>query len=490
MPLAALWAYVLTRLRRRCAATTASLCSTPCSGRRAARDDAADRVPDNGPVGSRAGAIRITAGVLAWSACVASVLDVSPLGTPFIQASRVSATAGHRPTRAVLRRCALPQSRVLGIAVVALLVLQGLHSGACGSRPRRHAWPVPARGLGLGRHRGRRRCRSPATPGSHGSPPTSDGINAFEQAIESTSSVVMWYSDWAHPAPLRSSSTPSRPAAASPRSPGSHGIPATPVRDQPRYRLREHHRRSLRPVHPELGTDDRRVRTARPPALRTGDERPLVSMVGSVNGNHPHEFVHAWRHVHDLFARPVRRTCNGSGARLRSRCTRQPVPGRCAYVDLVSLSIFNGGTRASVPRLGAFAARSRPLSEGRAARSRPTSRSRSARSAAPSTGGDKAAWIRQMFATLRRSAITSLIWSTSRRCSDWRVESSRGQPRHSPTARRRTPVSMSCADESMGPGTSDGVLTLGMSKSDSVWTILSSARGLPRRRLASSWVLA
>ena len=37
------------------------------------------------------------------------------------------------------------------------------------------------------------------------------------------------------------------------------------------------------------------------PALRLGDERQLVPVGSSANGNQPPDFVAAWRHVHDIF---------------------------------------------------------------------------------------------------------------------------------------------------------------------------------------------
>jgi beta-mannanase len=47
--------------------------------------------------------------------------------------------------------------------------------------------------------------------------------------------------------------------------------------------------------------------------------------------------------------------------------------------------------------------------------------------AAAQTGGDKAAWIAQMFGEIeRRPYIRSIVWFNLRKEADWRIESSRG----------------------------------------------------------------
>jgi hypothetical protein len=50
--------------------------------------------------------------------------------------------------------------------------------------------------------------------------------------------------------------------------------------------------------------------------------------------------------------------------------------------------------------------------------------------AAAQTGGDKAAWIAQMFAEIRRRPyIRSIVWFNVRKEADWRIESSRAAER-------------------------------------------------------------
>src|SRR5438093_376094 len=95
-----------------------------------------------------------------------------------------------------------------------------------------------------------------------------------------------------------------------------------------------------------------------------------------------------------------------------------------AYVDLVSLSIFNGGTELRYRNWKPFAAAlDRSLRDvHRIAPDKPIEISEIG---CAEEGGDKAAWIRQMFATLsRHPEITSVIWFELQKGSDWRIESS------------------------------------------------------------------
>jgi beta-mannanase len=144
-----------------------------------------------------------------------------------------------------------------------------------------------------------------------------------------------------------------------------------------------------------------------------------------VNGNTAADYINMWRHVHDVFRSEGATnvgfvwspnvTCAGCAA------IRQLYPGD-SYVDWVGLDGFNwGSTKPSGWQSfeGLFAG---SLRQVRAITSRPVMIAETASAAA---GGDKAAWITNMFSyVVNHEEISALVWFDENKETDWRFNSS------------------------------------------------------------------
>lgn len=147
-----------------------------------------------------------------------------------------------------------------------------------------------------------------------------------------------------------------------------------------------------------------------------------------VNGNRPGEYVQAWRHVHDIF--------RDEGATNVTWAWNPNVVGGTAatplaglypgdeYVDWVGADGYNWGTL--VPpwsRWMSFAeVFDQTLAELAALTSRPVM---IGEFASTPEGGDKAAWIADMYAAIEaRPAIRAFIWFEYQKETDWRIVSS------------------------------------------------------------------
>jgi hypothetical protein len=308
----------------------------------------------------------------------------------------------------------------LVLAVAALVLLQARPQGPGTSAPV-GPWPLPRSHAGvdigvvtlpLAQNSWRAWTR-----------PDLETVNAFEHAIHKHVGVVMWYADWAHRAPLL------RQLQAVGR---RHSIPeitwepwnsVRAVTVQPGYTLR----RII------AGDFDSYIRSwastmaayGKPVRLRFAQE-----MNGSwypwaevANGNAAHQYVQAWRRIHDLFVAAGATNVQWVWSPAAITIPSEQYPGN-AYVDIVSLSVFNGGSQLRFsPWRPLSALLARPLARLHAiAPSKPIELSEVG--CAPQ-GGDKAAWIANLFATVHRHpAIRSLIWYDLVKGSDWRVESS------------------------------------------------------------------
>ena len=147
-------------------------------------------------------------------------------------------------------------------------------------------------------------------------------------------------------------------------------------------------------------------------------------------GNSPAEFVAAWRHVHDLFSAAGAHNVVWvwSPVAIAASIDAEEYPGD-RYVDMVGLSLFNGGSQLKYGPWRSFAEKlDRPLALlRRIAPSKPVEISEVG---VAERGGDKARWIREMFATLAaHPEIVSLVWFDVPTASDWRVDTSRAAER-------------------------------------------------------------
>jgi beta-mannanase len=321
---------------------------------------------------------------------------------------------------------------VAGIVALVALQLQGLGSGT-GPSASAEPWPItPPKSarvdlgvttIPLARNAWRT-----------WSPSDLVSVNTWEQAIRQHAGIVMWYEDWTGSPPsfrqldaiAARGSVPEitwEPWRSFPSAEERIKHPGAPVKVQPRFRLRNIVSGRFDPY---VRSWARRFAAyGRPVRLRFAHEMNggWYPWSERANGNRPGEFVQAWRHVRRIFRR-----AGATNVRwVWSPAAIQIVPGQYpgdAYVDIVGLTVFNGGLQLRYNPWRSFAsAVETPLAQLNAITTRkPIEISEVGCS---EQGGDKAAWIADMFATMRsHPEIRSLIWYDLLKGSDWRVTSS------------------------------------------------------------------
>jgi beta-mannanase len=250
-------------------------------------------------------------------------------------------------------------------------------------------------------------------------------VDAFERGARAHADVVMWFADWAHG---RFDARQARAVARRGSVPEISWEPwdATvgPRRAQPRYALGRiaegrhdaYVRRFARAV----------ARYGGPVRLRFAQEMNgrWYPWSESANGNRRGQFVRAWRHVHGLFAAEGATNVTWIWAPVAGGLRREQYPGP-AYVDVLGVSGFNGGGllfrrqgwRSFPDAFGMTLDALHHLAPGK-----PVALSEIA---STERGGDKAQWIREMFAEIRRRPyVRALVWFNLRKEADWRIDSS------------------------------------------------------------------
>lgn len=145
-----------------------------------------------------------------------------------------------------------------------------------------------------------------------------------------------------------------------------------------------------------------------------------------VNGNSAADYVAAWRHVHDLFdqmgASNVSWVWSPNVLVAGSPPLRSLYPGD-RYVDWVGIDGYNWGSSQAWSRWQTFDRVFGPtLRAVRQITRKPLMLSEVGSS---ELGGNKAAWMRDFFAALRRNPdILAFVWFNFDKETDWRVESS------------------------------------------------------------------
>jgi hypothetical protein len=301
-------------------------------------------------------------------------------------------------------------------ATVALLAVCTLIATSAAAAP-----PVPER---------------PAQPrillGAYAPPAPEQGlapIETLERRLRRRIDIVLWYQHWAGWAPRLEREWLERTRASrrvplltwEPWSPG--GV------DQPEFRLRRI---------AEGAFDDYAAAWAR--GLKGYGRRvylrPMHEMNGnwypwggSVNANSAADFVRAWRRLHGIFRRVGARNVRWVWSPYADDVPATPgnvferyYPGR-AYVDVLALDGYNWG--GAMPQYGGW----RSFNEifGRAyrrlARLGPQPIWIAETASAPE-GGDKAGWIRAMFASRRRyPRLRAIVWFNVEKERDWRATS-------------------------------------------------------------------
>jgi cellulose synthase (UDP-forming) len=247
-------------------------------------------------------------------------------------------------------------------------------------------------------------------------------VNAFEQAAQAHAGIVMWYADWSHAQP---SLTQLKAIAARGSIPEISWEPwnynGSPTH-QPRYTL----------ASIIAGRHDAYIhrwaltlrRFGRPVYLRFAQEMngTWYPWSESVNANRPGQFATAWRHVHRIFtvlgADNVRWVWSPAAG--TARLDPGLYPG-AAYVDVVGVSVFNGGNKLRWGGWRSFARIFNPTAQA-LARIAPGQPIQISEVGSTRSGGSKAAWISGMFADLRtHPQVTSLIYYNLRKEADWPV---------------------------------------------------------------------
>jgi beta-mannanase len=250
-------------------------------------------------------------------------------------------------------------------------------------------------------------------------------VNSFEQSAHAHAEIVMWFADWAHVADF----DPQQAAAIAARgsTPEISWEPwdsTRPLRSpQSRYQLSD----IIRGAH-----DSYIERWAREIAAygQTVLLRFAQEMNGGVypwadyaNGNRAGEFVAAWRHVRAIF--------DGAGAS-NVRWVWSPVVGNigseqypgASLVDVVGLSGFVADKSVFGSPWRSFATAFGPSLDALHALA-PDKPLSLAEIAVAQTGGDKAAWITNMFQQIgRRPYIKAIVWFNVRKEANWPIESS------------------------------------------------------------------
>ena len=140
------------------------------------------------------------------------------------------------------------------------------------------------------------------------------------------------------------------------------------------------------------------------------------------NGNHPGQFVQAWRHVHDIFEQAGATNVKWVWSPAFARSTAQ-FPGT-AYVNLMATTCQNGG-RPLFARGWQTFAQGCGKAIDRLHALEPGLPIQLAETATTEQGGSKAQWIRDMWAYLAaRPYVTSMIWFDLVKEANWRIDSS------------------------------------------------------------------
>jgi hypothetical protein len=254
-------------------------------------------------------------------------------------------------------------------------------------------------------------------------------VDGFERTAGKHAAIVMWYADWQHNtrpsiaqlnAIQRRGSTPEitwEPWDA------SKGLYAS----QPRYRLRNI----------IDGEFDAYIRVwaralagwKHPVLLRFAQEMDgnWFPWDDYANGNHPGQFVQAWRHVHRIFERAGATNVKWVWSPAFARSSTQ-FPG-ADYVNVMATTCQNGGRPLFARGWQSFAQGCGRTIE-RLHALEPRLPIQLAETASAEPGGSKARWIREMWTYLAaRPYVTSMIWFDLVKETNWRVDSSRSAER-------------------------------------------------------------
>ena len=249
-------------------------------------------------------------------------------------------------------------------------------------------------------------------------------VDTFEREAGKAAAIVMWYADWQHNVlPLTSQLNAIERRGSTPEITWEPWNAKTGLyKPQPRYRLSNiidgkfdsyiwGWARSLAAwKHPVL--------------LRFAQEMDgnWFPWDDYANGNHPGQFVRAWRHVHQIFHLAGATNVKWVWSSAFARSTAQ-FPGT-AYVDVMATTCQNGGRPLFARGWQSFA-QGCGKAIGRLHSLEPRLPIQLAETASAERGGSKAQWIRDMWRYLAaRHYVTSIIWFNLVKEANWRIDSS------------------------------------------------------------------
>ena len=249
-------------------------------------------------------------------------------------------------------------------------------------------------------------------------------VDTFERQAGKPAAIVMWYADWQHnPLPSTSQLNAIERRGSTPEITwepwdASKGL----YKSQPRYRL----------SNIIDGKFDSYIRAwakslaawKHPVLLRFAQEMDgnWFPWDDYANGNHPGQFVQAWRHVHDIFERAGATNVKWVWSPAFARSTAQ-FPGT-AYVNVMATTCQNGGRPLFARGWQSFAQGCGQAID-RLHALEPGLPIQLAETATAEQGGNKAQWIRNMWSYLAaRPYVTSMIWFDLVKEANWRIDSS------------------------------------------------------------------
>lgn len=249
-------------------------------------------------------------------------------------------------------------------------------------------------------------------------------VNTFEREAGKHAAIVMWYADWQHnKLPTSSQLNAIHQRGSTPEITwepwdASKGL----YKAQPRYRL----------TNIIDGKFDSYIRGwaralaawKHPVLLRFAQEMDgnWFPWDDYANGNHPGQFVQAWRHVHRIFELAGATNVKWVWSPAFARSSAQ-FPGT-RYVDVLATTCQNGGKPLFARGWKSFAQGcGRTIDRLHALE--PGLPVQLAETATSEHGGSKAKWIRDMWAYLAaRPYATSMIWFDLVKETNWRIDSS------------------------------------------------------------------
>lgn len=320
----------------------------------------------------------------------------------------------------MLARRSRPTSRVVALvfAVALLVTLLPMET------PQAQERTLAERGIGFGAY-------APPSPWAG-----MEAVHALEAELGSRLDVVhsyhAWGNDWGHldPAMLEAMSADGRvplltwePWEA--QSEGSSS-PGGTVTDQPEFRLARIADGAFDDYVREWARKLRDFGSTvylRPMHEMNGDWYPWS---GVVNGNTPEDYVAAWRHLHDVFAAEGADNVRWVWSPLvddvpSDNGFEQYWPGS-RHVDVLALDGYNWG--ADLPEYGGWRSFDEVFAD---AYRRLTALGPEpvwiAEVGSDAAGGDKAAWVRDMFASTGYDRLEAIVWFHDDKERDWRLTS-------------------------------------------------------------------